>query len=85
MVEWGRPQMTIIRRIRVTCRVPKATDTHLEYVTLAAFPRQQWLGERASLLLYTCIACLDSPLPPSSGILYVTRGKQTAVSLSRLL
>jgi len=31
--------------------VTKATDTHLEYVTLTAFPLQQWLQERHSMLL----------------------------------
>jgi hypothetical protein len=30
--------------------VPKATNTHSEYVTLIAFPRQQWLCERALML-----------------------------------
>jgi hypothetical protein len=35
-----------------------ATDTHSEYVILNAFPRQQWLRERASVLRYTYIACL---------------------------
>jgi hypothetical protein len=29
----------------------KATDTHSEYVIFPAFPRQQWLHERVSLLL----------------------------------
>ena len=46
------PQMTI-RRVGITCWIPKATNTHKEYVILIAFPRQQWLHERASLLPYT--------------------------------
>jgi hypothetical protein len=37
----------ITRRMRFACRITKATDTHSEYVTLTAFPRQQWLHERA--------------------------------------
>jgi len=37
-----------IRRRRIACWVIKATNTHSEYVTLIAFPRQQWLHERAS-------------------------------------
>jgi hypothetical protein len=37
----------IIRRMRFACWVTKATDTHSEYVPLTAFPRQQWLRERA--------------------------------------
>jgi hypothetical protein len=40
----------IIRRMRFACWITKATDTHSEYVILIAFPRQQWLGESASLL-----------------------------------
>jgi hypothetical protein len=58
-VEWGRPQMTI-RRKRVTCWITKATDTHIEYVILIAFPRWQWLHERASMLrLYVhFLSCL---------------------------
>ena len=33
-------------------------DTHSEYVTLTAFPRQQWWRECSSMLLYTYIACI---------------------------
>jgi len=32
-------------------------NTHSDYVILLAFPQQQWLCERASLLHYTCISC----------------------------
>ena len=32
------------------CCIPKATDTHLEYVAHLPFARQQWLCERASEL-----------------------------------
>ena len=53
----GRPQM-IIWRMRITCWTPKGTDKHSEYVKLNAFPLQQWLQDRASLLHYTYIACL---------------------------
>jgi len=42
-----------IWRMRITCRIPKATNIHSEYVTLIAFPLQQWLHERASMLHYT--------------------------------
>ena len=42
--------------MRSACRTTKATDTHSEYVMLIAFPRQQWLRERASKLRYTYIA-----------------------------
>jgi hypothetical protein len=44
------------RRMRFTCWITEAGDSHSEYVTLIAFPRQQWL--RASMLRYTYIACL---------------------------
>jgi hypothetical protein len=48
----------IIRRMRFTCRITKATDTHSEYVILIAFPQQQWLRERVSMLRHTYSACL---------------------------
>ena len=47
-----------IRRMRFTCRMPKATNTHSEYVKRTTFPLQQWLLKRASLLRYMHIACL---------------------------
>jgi hypothetical protein len=34
----------------------KTTDRHSEYVLLIAFPGQQWLRERATILRRTCIA-----------------------------
>jgi len=40
----------------ISCGIPKATGTHSEYVTLIAFPLQQWLLARASLLRYAYIA-----------------------------
>jgi hypothetical protein len=57
IVERDRPQMTIWR-MRIACWMPNATNTLSEYVTIIAFPQQQWLHERASVLRYTCIACL---------------------------
>ena len=48
MVEPERPQMTT-ERMRIACWIPKATNTHSEYVTLIALPRQQWFRERASM------------------------------------
>jgi hypothetical protein len=48
----------IIRRRRFGCCITKVTYTHSEYVILIAFPRQQWLRERASLLYYTYIVLL---------------------------
>jgi hypothetical protein len=57
IVDTDRPQMTIWR-MRIACWIPEATNTRSEYVILTAFPLQQWLHERASVLRYTYIACL---------------------------
>jgi hypothetical protein len=38
------------------CYIPNATNTPSEYVMLIAFPLQQWLRERSSLLRLKCIA-----------------------------
>jgi hypothetical protein len=48
----------IMRSMHSPCLITKATDTLSAYVITIAFPRQQWLGECASILRYTCIACL---------------------------
>jgi hypothetical protein len=42
----------VIWRMRVSCWIPKATDTHSEYVIVAS-PRQQWLHERACYVTRT--------------------------------
>jgi len=57
IVQPDRPHMTIWR-MRIACWIPKATNTHSEYVTLIAFLQQQWSQERASLLLHVHIAFL---------------------------
>jgi hypothetical protein len=57
IVHPGRAEMTTWP-MRIACWIPKAADTHSEYITLIAFPLQQWLLERASLLRYTHIASL---------------------------
>ena len=44
--------------MRIACWIPETTDIHSEYVILIAFLRQQWLRERASLVLL-CIHCLS--------------------------
>jgi hypothetical protein len=54
MVEPDTPQMTIWRKPIARC-IPKATDTLPEYATLTAFPQQQCLQKRASMLRYTYI------------------------------
>jgi hypothetical protein len=43
----------IIRSLPVACWMTKATDRHLEYVILIAFPLQQLLHEHTSMLPYT--------------------------------
>ena len=53
----GMPQVTIWR-MRIACWIPIATDTNSEYVIITAFPLQQCLHERASMLRYAYIACL---------------------------
>jgi hypothetical protein len=57
IVELGRPQMTVWR-MRIACWIPKATNTHSGYVLLIAFPLQQWLHERPSMLRYPYVASL---------------------------
>jgi len=44
--------------MRSACWITKATSTHSENVKLIAFPRQQLLPERASMLRYTFTVCL---------------------------
>ena len=55
-VEWGRPQVAIWH-MRIACWIPNATNKHTGCVIVVAFPLQQWLYERVSLLRYTYIAC----------------------------
>ena len=43
--------------MRIACWLPKATETHLEYVILYFFLLQRYLNERASMLLYTDMVC----------------------------
>jgi len=40
----------VIRRMRIACRMTKATDTHSEHVILIAFPREQWLRESGAIV-----------------------------------
>jgi len=42
VVESDRPPMTIWH-MHIACWIPKATNTHSEYIILTAFPLQQWL------------------------------------------
>ena len=56
-VERDRLQITIWR-MRIACWIPNATNTHSEYVIRIAFPLQQWLHERASLLRYSTLSAM---------------------------
>jgi hypothetical protein len=56
-VERDRPQMTLWQ-MRITYWISKATNAHSHCVILIAFPRQQWLHERASMLSYTYTDCV---------------------------
>jgi len=65
IVELDRPEMTVWRMF-IACWIPKATNTHPEYVIFIAFPPH----ECPSMLRYMCIACLVNctifiPLPLS--------------------
>jgi len=53
IVEWDRPQKKMWR-MRVACWIPKTTKKHSVCVILITF-LQQWLHERASMLLSTYI------------------------------
>jgi hypothetical protein len=48
----------IIWRMRIACWITKATDKHSELVILTAFPQQQCLRKRTSMLRYMYIASL---------------------------
>jgi len=77
MVQPDRPQM-IIWRMDIACRVTKATNRHSGYVTHLAFPWQQWLHERTSLLrLYFTLFTLLAGLPMSLQQPPHPRNKQT--------
>ena len=57
IVEPGRPRMTTWL-MRIACWIPKATNTHLQYIILFAFPLQQLLHESAFMLRYAYISYL---------------------------
>jgi len=61
IVQPDRPQMTIWS-MRIACWIPKATNTHSEYVILIAFSLKLSLHERASMSRYTHIVCLLNSL-----------------------
>ena len=56
MVESDSPQMTVWC-MHIVCWISKAIGTYSEYVIVIAFPRHQWLCERAAPNVYMYIAC----------------------------
>ena len=52
--------MTILGK-GIACWIPKAKNTHSQYVILSALTLQQWLELRASILRYTNILRLVFP------------------------
>ena len=55
-VQSDRSQMTIWR-MRFSSWIPKATDTHSEYIIRIAFLLPQWLKQLPSMLRYTYSTC----------------------------
>jgi hypothetical protein len=56
----------------IACWIPKATNKHSEYVIVLVVPLQQWLHERASVLLYIQI----TPLVTNFQRVQIGEGKQ---------
>ena len=61
-----------IWRTRIACWIPKATNKHLENITLTPFPLQQWLHDRASTLRYTYTVVLFNSLLLSRMVAVIT-------------
>ena len=67
--------------MRIARWAPKATNTHSEYVILIAFPLQQRLHERASLLRYTCIGCFVCKVDHENITMSQERGTKICLAL----
>jgi len=52
-----RPQMRIWQ-MHIGCWLSKTTNTHSKYEILIVLPLQKYLQKCASMLRYTCIACI---------------------------
>jgi len=57
VIESERPQMTIWP-MHISCWVPKATNTHSQYVILPAFPLP-YIVARTRLNVAICVQCLS--------------------------
>jgi len=44
----------MIWRMDISCWITEATNTHSQYVIFIAFPLQQWLHERTSIVMQCC-------------------------------
>jgi hypothetical protein len=67
IVDPGRPQ-TALWHMRIACCVPKATNTHIQYILLIAFPLQPWLYKRASMLRSSKLAVMFTNNPKGESI-----------------
>ena len=58
MLVLRRPEMPLWS-MRIACWIPNATHTQSQYVILIAFPLQQWLKERDSMIrrYVSCLYC----------------------------
>jgi len=65
IVEWGRPLMAIWR-MRIACWITKASNTQTGCVILYAFPLQQWLHARASMLRLLLLLTVNGFIPSGS-------------------
>ena len=73
MVERGRPQMAIWR-MSVACWIPKATNTHSQYVIRTAVPLQELSLERTALLRYSrlrVLVCTEENLYSADRVWFV--------------
>jgi hypothetical protein len=50
MAQSHRPDENVTRRMRIAYRIPKATDTHPEYVILITFPCINCYGKERALM-----------------------------------
>jgi len=75
----------IIGHMCVACWITKATDIHWEYVILTAFPRQQWLRERASVYVIRKLPTLLHETGHISCTSIIRKVRTVCAYLSRIL
>jgi len=79
ILEPDRPKMTIWR-MRIAYWITKATDIYSEFVVVIAFPLQQRLHERVSVLRYTILPFLF--ILSAKRTLYATNERQLEIATS---